>query len=285
MDRYLATLQQEALRALAEGRMPATLPGNARVISREDFDKLLNAIGDLSRTGARDAARQLLAGLDDILQNLNTNFSAAPAPGTPEAAANDALQGLSELIGKERGLMDDTFRQSTAEPEQGDQGDAGPVNGRALGERQDTLRQELGSIMKGLGDAGADIPQSFGRAEQAMRDAQQALGQSQWPRAGQGEQKAIDELRAGAQALAQQAFTRGGQGAGGMARGMGMPSTDPFGRPNSTTGADLGGSVKVPEAMELRRAREILDEIERRASERSRPPEELDYLQRLLKRF
>lgn len=285
LDRYLATLQQEALRALAEGRMPVTLPEGARVISREDFNKLLNAIGDLSRTGARDAARQLLAGLDDILQNLNTNFAAGPAPGTPEAAANDALQGLSELIGKERGLMDDTFRQSMAAPEQGDQGDAGPDKGRALGERQDTLRQKLGSIMQGLGDAGADIPDSFGRAEHAMRDAQEALGQSQWSRAGQGEKKAIEELRAGAQALAQQAFARSGQGAGGVARGMGMPSTDPFGRPNSSTGADLGGSVKVPEAMELRRAREILNEIERRASERSRPSEELDYLQRLLKRF
>jgi hypothetical protein len=284
LDRYLATLEEEAKRALAEGRVPPMLAPGAQVISRADFDRLLEAIANLSRTGARDAARDLLAGLDEILQNLSTSFPAGPAPGTPEAAANDALQALSELIGKERGLMDDTFRQSMA-PD-GD-GKAPSPESRGLGERQNTLRQTLGNILKGLGEAGADIPGALGRADQAMREAQQALGQSQWPRAVDDQKKAIEELRAGAQALAQSAFANSaGQGAPGSdGRGLGMPSTDPFGRPTSSPGADLGGSVKVPEAMELRRAREILDEIERRASERDRPREELDYLQRLLKRF
>lgn len=284
LDRYLAALEEEAQRALAEGRVPATLPPGAHVISRMDFDKLLESIGNLSRTGARDAARELLSGLDDILQNLSTNYASGPAPGTPEAAANDALQALSELIGKERGLMDDTFRQSMAPDEDGK---SGPQKNRKLGDRQDELRATLGSILKGLGEADAEVPESFGRADRAMRDAHQALGQSQWPRAVESEKKSIEELRAGAQALAQSAFAKGaGQGmAGGEARGTGMPSTDPFGRPTSRQGTDFGGSVKVPEAMELRRAREILDEIERRASERNRPREELDYLQRLLKRF
>ena len=283
LNRYLATIEEQAQRAAAEGRLSAP-PANAQLISREDFDKLLDAIGDLSRTGARDAARQLLAGLDDILQNLSTNFPSAPAPGTPEAAANDALQALSELIGKERGLMDDTFRQSVAPDEAGK---SATEQNRALSGRQDGLRRGLGGILQGLGAAGADIPQSFGRAERAMRDAHQALGQGQLSRALDSQKKAIEELRAGAQALAQSEFARSaGQGtAGGGARSTGMPSTDPFGRPNATTGSDFGGSVKVPEGMELRRAREILDEIERRASERDRPREELDYLDRLLKRF
>jgi hypothetical protein len=43
--------------------------------------------------------------------------------------------------------------------------------------------------------------------------------------------------------------------------------------------------VKVPNAGEAQRARAILEEIRRRAAERGRPPEELDYLDRLLRRF
>jgi hypothetical protein len=49
-------------------------------------------------------------------------------------------------------------------------------------------------------------------------------------------------------------------------------------------GADLWGE-RVPTELDLGRAREILEELYRRASQRSRPPEELDYLQRLLRRF
>jgi hypothetical protein len=63
-----------------------------------------------------------------------------------------------------------------------------------------------------------------------------------------------------------------------------MPSADPFGRPNAGA-PDQGDSVKVPNAGEAQRARAILEEIRRRAAERGRPPEELDYLDRLLRRF
>jgi hypothetical protein len=43
--------------------------------------------------------------------------------------------------------------------------------------------------------------------------------------------------------------------------------------------------VKVPQESDLQRAREILQELRKRAAERNRPKEELDYIDRLLKRF
>ena len=42
---------------------------------------------------------------------------------------------------------------------------------------------------------------------------------------------------------------------------------------------------KVPDAIDMQRAREILEELRRRSGEATRPPVELDYLERLLKRF
>jgi hypothetical protein len=45
------------------------------------------------------------------------------------------------------------------------------------------------------------------------------------------------------------------------------------------------GGIKIPDQMESRRALDILHELRRRAGERNRPVPELDYIERLLKRF
>lgn len=60
---------------------------------------------------------------------------------------------------------------------------------------------------------------------------------------------------------------------------------DPLGRPQQTEGPDLGTSVKVPDEIDVQRAREILEELRRRLGEPSRPALELDYIERLLRRF
>jgi hypothetical protein len=46
-----------------------------------------------------------------------------------------------------------------------------------------------------------------------------------------------------------------------------------------------GDNVKIPEEMDRQKAREILDEIRRRAGNRALTREELEYLNRLLERF
>jgi hypothetical protein len=60
---------------------------------------------------------------------------------------------------------------------------------------------------------------------------------------------------------------------------------DPFGRPLSSGGSYDRGDVKIPDQNILQKSREILDELRRRAGDRSRPEIELDYIDRLLKRF
>ena len=48
--------------------------------------------------------------------------------------------------------------------------------------------------------------------------------------------------------------------------------------------ADTEG-VDIPLMSDVQRAREVLDELRRRAGERGRPQDELDYIDRLLRRF
>ena len=43
--------------------------------------------------------------------------------------------------------------------------------------------------------------------------------------------------------------------------------------------------MKVPDEIDMQRAREILEELRRRLGQPTRPNEELDYIERLLRRF
>jgi hypothetical protein len=91
--------------------------------------------------------------------------------------------------------------------------------------------------------------------------------------AGSAQNQALDALRQGAQALADEADKDGRQAGG---------KEDPLGR----TGSPLGDTgIKIPGQADLARAREILEELRRRAAQMNRPQAERDYLDRLLKAF
>ena len=121
-----------------------------------------------------------------------------------------------------------------------------------------------------------------------MDQADDRLKQGRAERATGAQGQAIDQLRAGAQSMANQMLERM---AGGMARsgnsgqGNGNANTDPLGRPTRSAGPDFGDDVQVPDVIDAERAREILNELRRRAAEMGRPQIELDYLERLLRRF
>jgi len=269
LDRYLRSLAQNA----APGDAPQP---NARTLRGEDLDAILKAIEDLSRTGARDAARRLLAELQGLLENLRV--AGRPQPTPAERALNDAVQGLADLMGAQRQLLDRTFR--------GQQGSGEGGEGALAGE-QGALREQLDKILEGLGGEGVDAPQSLGRAGRAMEDSRDKLERHRLDESGDAQKDALDQLREGAQALARDLMQRMGENGAGEGEDMGNSDDrrDPLGRPRGATGPSLGGSVKVPEEMEIQRAREILNELRRRAAERARPQDEIDYIERLLKRF
>ena len=124
-------------------------------------------------------------------------------------------------------------------------------------------------------------PSQFGGAEQSMEEAEQALRDGDLDGAARAEQRALEQLRQGAQQMAQQMLR---QMPGQFGRSADVP-LDPMGRPQRTEGPDLGNSVKVPDEIDIQRAREILEELRRRAGQQTRPLLELDYIDRLLRRF
>jgi DNA anti-recombination protein RmuC len=118
-------------------------------------------------------------------------------------------------------------------------------------------------------------------AQDAMRAAEDALDSSNMEDATENQGEALEQMRQSAQQMSEQmqkqASNKPGKDAG--------KNRDPLGRPQKTQGPDLGTSVKVPDQIDAQRAREVLEEVRRRLGEPTRPEGELDYLERLQKRF
>ena len=195
-------------------------------------------------------------------------------------------------------------QQQKGPQQPGDDGDDGDdetadsgQDGQNLQERQQALRQRLDELQKRMKELGMDPKDGLDDAGNAMGDAEGELGQGEQ---GQGKAvgsqgRAIDGLRRGAQALADQMQQQAGDDPGDdsgpgnpngpMRQGRNNSNPDPLGRESHDkrdNSRSLYDPLGVPAAQ---RAQRVLEELRRRFSDPSRPREELDYLERLLRRY
>jgi len=303
---------------------PPTDP-NTQVMSREDVERMVQQMRDMARAGGRDGAREMLSQLQQMMENLQNGSPPPPQTAEDAArqqAMQQLSQKLQDLQRQQQELLNDTFRQAQEaappdqnmqmpgfglpnrqsrrpNPQQGEQGQPGGQStpgqgqGQSQGEsgsdaaaRQEALRKELGEVMRQLGEmGGGDIPQPLANAERAMREAQQALGQGNAAQAIPSQTTALQQLQQSLQSMQQQMARQQGQSGGQRTQTGRQQGRDPLGRPLPGNGNMGGEDVKIPTQGDVQRAREILEELRRRAGEQNRPKQERDYIDRLLNRF
>jgi hypothetical protein len=256
------------------------MPGQ-KTLSQKDIEQMLDRMRDMARTGSRDAARQTLDQLRQMLDNLRAGRPSIATREQMEQArrASDALQAITK---EQQELLDQTYRAQQEGTQKGQPDEAGSG-------KQQALRHKLGDAMQMLGDLGADIPDALGEAEQSMRDAEGALGKGDLPGAVQAQTHALDKLREGSQQANQSLAAK--MGGGQLARMPGQPQgrSDPLGRELEQDGDENGtnenGTTKIPAEADLQKSREVLDELRRRSGDGHRSRAERDYLERLLKQM
>ncbi|HUC68008.1 MAG TPA: TIGR02302 family protein [Stellaceae bacterium] len=285
INRYLQALAQNAQQQDQQNQAPID---PSRLLSQQDLQRMLDRARELARTGSRDAARDLLSQLQDMLENLRM-----ARPGQMGNGASQAMQEMQQMMERQQQLLDKSFRSRGQSGQMGRSGQMGQDN---MAGDQEALRRELGEMMRRLGEQSGDLPQSLGRAERAMRGATSALQQGQPGDAIGPQTEALDQLQQAARSLAQQLLGEMSNGAPGNDSGDrdGMRETDrdPFGRLNpqddANGGIDEGGRMRMggpTSNYAVEKAKTILDELRRRAGERDRPEIEHDYIDRLLKQF
>ena len=282
------------------------LDPNTRVLRQQDLNNMIERMERLSRSGDKDAARQLLEQLQQMLENLQM-----AQPGQSDDGDMQALNELGDMIRKQQQLRDKTFKQgqdSRRDRMRGKQGDQSmgdlQQDQEGLRDRLKKLQQELAKRGMGQGQRGEKGQQGqpgqnaeqgegedgLGEADTAMGDASGKLGEGNADGAVDSQGRALDALRKGAQSLAQ-AMQQGDEGQGdgpGNRVGRqqsGANGTDPLGRPLHGHEYSDDYSVKIPGEIDVQRVRRILEELRRRLSDPQRPQIELDYIERLLKDY
>lgn len=298
---YMQALAREAAEAgrFAEGGASGGMSG----MDSDQLQALMDAIREAAELGDETGSRRALAQLTEMLRNLQLTLSQGGGGAGQESpmarALREALEELSEAIGEQRALTEDTFNRNReqggggtprapgAEALPGDEDAADGAGGDLredqegagagfddLADRQRALEEGLDAAQGALDGAGAgeEASAALDAARRAMEEAAGALREGDGEGALRGQDDALQALREAsreaAEALERQ---RASEGEGG----------DPLGR----QGGGVEGDTTVPSEAERQRARDILEELRRRAAERGRPQEELDYIDRLLERF
>ena len=300
-------------------QMPPMDP-NMKLLTQQDLKKLMDQIRDLARSGQRDAAKQMLSQLQQMLENLRMRRFAQP--NQQQQQAMKMLNDLQDIIKQQQELLDKTFREAQkrgqmqggnpsqpfrpnmmppgmqqpgmpqqGQPQAGD-GKMQPMPGES--QAQEELRRRLGELMRQLGEMSGNVPRPLGRAERSMRQSTDQLGQGQAGQAVPPQTDAVDQLQQGARDATQQLMqqlSRNGMMQPGPGQPFGNPpenDRDPFGRnaENDGRGTNVDNrGVQIPDRDKVQDARRIRDELRRRAGERSRPVPELEYIDRLLQQF
>ncbi|SHL51220.1 TIGR02302 family protein [Bradyrhizobium lablabi] len=307
LDNFLRQLAEQMRNNPQQLARP--LDPNTKMLSQQDLKSMLDRLERMSRSGDKDAAKQLLEQLQQMLENLQMAQPGQSGDGDMEQALNE----LGDMIRKQQQLRDKTFKQgqdSRRDRMRGKQGDQSmgdlQQDQQGLRDRLKKLQEELAKRGMGPAQRGekgqqgqegqqggepGDGEDGLDQADSAMGDASGRLGEGNADGAVDSQGRALEALRKGAQSLAEAMQQGDGDQPGdapGNAKGRqqgAQNGTDPLGRPMRHNEFSDDFSVKIPGEIDVQRVRRILEELRRRLADPSRPQIELDYIERLLKDY
>jgi uncharacterized protein (TIGR02302 family) len=263
LNQAVGRLMQSLAKQAGTNPQQPSPSGHGRSVTPQQLQAMLNQMSDLAHSGARGAAKQSLQALRGLLGQLSAGGGLSGAGQKME----QSLQQLQELSEKQRALLDRAFKR-------GQQG-GGQEGSKADQQAQSDLQKQLQQLIEQTPEAGQAAP-ALSQALRAMGQAGQALQQGEGEAAQQAEGRALDRLQEGERQIGKALDQAGEEGQGGE------EGLDPLGRGTAGHGGMDGNGVKIPSQSDLGKAREILDDLRKRAGDVDRPPAERDYLRRLL---
>lgn len=323
--RHLEALAERLQRENAEA-LP--FEPQQRLMDQREMERRTRRMEEAARQGRPEDARRELAELEEMLRALEEGRSTRAEPPERQRQRQRGQQqmgAVQDMVRRQMDMLDSGHRRAeqaernrapqrrpatppgqNPPPPQTDQDEQRQAEAQREARTQRALRRALGELMQQYGDLTGEVPEQLGRADQAMRESAEALGEGRDPRDAQN--RAIRALTEGGRQMSQQMQRQFGPGQQGDDEGEGEEGMagnneqggegqdqaqdqgqgrDPLGRRNREApgGQDSGSDTRVPDEAEILRSRRLQDELRRRGAERERLPSELDYIDRLLRRF
>lgn len=220
-------------------------------MNARDLDKMAQQLQQSLKDGRMDDAKQEMAELEKLLDALKnarpeTGEEREKQRAERRQKGKDQMDAVQDMVQREGQLLDRTEKRSAEQPaprpsdprtldqRQFDpQPRAGqpqpqrsqqqpaqqqptqpqPAQQRAGDQKSQTaMRRALGELMQQFGDLTGDIPGPLGEADQAMRDAGEALADGRDAAAGAATKRAIEALQKGGRQMGQQVARQFGTG-------------------------------------------------------------------------
>ncbi len=320
MAEYFQEFARELQKRMANGeQMPQLSPEMfGQNMTAEDLAAMIEQLQAQALSGDRDAARQMLSQLENLMNSLDPSLS-MQIPKDMQFMMN-GINEIQELIEKQQFLLDQTKKLTETmtgsgqapqqqypeyipiDPGQVEQWGEGNIppppqppaqpqqsrnNTNTQGSRaeQEGLRIMLGRLMLDADEQLGTIPEGMQKAEQEMRGSARQLGQNMPEASIPHQEKVIEYLQQSMNSLSQQLQARMKQM---NSLSLGSGQFDPLGRPMTEGEGNSsmpGSRVKIPEEAERKRVQEILRILRERSGEFERPDYELEYFRRLMKQF
>lgn len=317
LKQALSNYMYELSRAVAEKGNMKLLPKQSQSLDSDVLKAVMDKMQALALSGDRKGAIELLSGIGRMVDA----FDASEMAGMPKDMqfmdkAKDQLKELYErqkkLLEQTEGLSrkkDNAEKQELAEwlPDNDDDkeeyddevkvglddmppppsrdSDKPKVSTRNSYNEQESIRHDLGEIMKEAGDMMGEIPENMGKAEREMKSSSDNLEQNNPGDSIQNQKQALEYLQQSSEQMAQKLSQRMQQM---IMFGMSGSGYDPLGRETGDKDGKkdfFGVEIDIPDGKGRGNVDEIMKTLRKRSGELSRPEEELDYFKRLLRQF
>jgi uncharacterized protein (TIGR02302 family) len=308
LKQALAARMRELTRqALKNGTM---LPPDAaaQALGGDMLGKMLKNLDDAAKNGRMDDAARQLSQMEDMLDRMrpatadDVKRALQQMQGAQQAASQ--MQALPDIIKRQSALLDGADKRSQAGAAPPDQPPApAPDKDRRV---QRALSRATAALSDQFAALTGKKPDALGKASDAMDRASKALAKGDDGAAAAAQREALADLQQGGKQMASAMRSGGGKGEGTAAFAPGFSAgdggeqgddqgqdseadekggRDPLGRPLASSGNETDDSARVDLPDARARSRALEEELRRRDSDRERPRQELDYLDRLLKAF
>ncbi len=294
-------LLKELKQAVAEysKAMAAKNPGDKNKMkeakdAEDAVNQAMEKVKETKEMGAEEAAKKALDALQEKLQAMRDGNGA-------ENELSKQAQKLMEQMNSLAEAQSETADESQKQAHGDDDGDAEAMSGgtesgdgkegaKEAAAKQQELRDKLDDLINQMQDMTGKTPEGMSDADQSMENAVNALNRGAWKDAADEQAKATGDLQTGLVQVKEEFLKAMLEKGKGQQVDPNQAATEERYAPlEPREGVRGGDKVSLPTEPDTKgmaqRVRVILDEIRKRAEDRTRPEQEQEYLKRLRKQF